>query len=95
MNKSQLISAIAESTGISLAKAEKVLDATLDGIKDTLTQGGNVSLIGFGSFGVKERAARKIKNPLTGQEMMIDTTLVPFFKAGKNLKESVDTTESN
>lgn len=90
MNKSQLISAIAESSGISLTKAEKALGAALDSIVNTLTKGENVSLVGFGNFGVKKRAARKVKNPLTGQEMMIQAALVPFFKAGKNLKETVD-----
>lgn len=91
MNKSQLASIIAESAGITLSKAEKVLSAALDSIVDALTQGGSVSLVGFGSFGVKERSARKVRNPQTGQEMMIKATVVPYFKAGKNLKETVDT----
>jgi DNA-binding protein HU-beta len=90
MNKSQLVSAIAESSGISVTQAEKVLAAALDGITTTLTEGNNVSLVGFGNFGVKKRAARKVKNPQTGVEMMIAAAVVPFFKAGKNLKEMVD-----
>ena len=90
MNKSQLISAIAEVSNISLAKAEKVLGAALESIAETLAKGGNVSLVGFGNFGVKKRAARKVKNPMTGIEMLIQAALVPFFKAGKNLKETVD-----
>lgn len=95
MNKSQLVSAMAEISGISLTKAEKALAAALDSISEALTQGGNVSLVGFGNFGVKKRAARKVKNPMTGQEMMIQAALVPFFKAGKNLKETVDSKDSD
>lgn len=94
MNKSQLVSAIAEHAGISLTKAEKALGAALDSITTTLTKGQNVSLVGFGNFGVKQRAARKVKNPSTGQEMLIQAALVPFFKAGKNLKEVVDTKDT-
>ncbi|MHB1947645.1 MAG: HU family DNA-binding protein [Gammaproteobacteria bacterium] len=90
MNKTQLISTMAESAGISQGQAEKVLAATLDSIVDQLTQGGSVSLVGFGSFGVKQRSARKVRNPQTGQEMMIKATVVPYFKAGKNLKDTVD-----
>jgi DNA-binding protein HU-beta len=91
MNKTQLISTIAENAGISVIQAEKVLAAALDSIVGQLTQGGSVSLIGFGSFGVKKRSARKVRNPQTGKEMMIQATVVPYFKAGKNLKETVDT----
>jgi DNA-binding protein HU-beta len=90
MNKTQLIAAIAESAGIPISKAEKVLGAALDSITGTLTDGGSVSLVGFGNFGVKQRAARKVRNPQTGKEMEIKAAVVPFFKAGKNLKESVD-----
>ncbi len=91
MNKSQLVSTIATKAELSQAKAEKALAATLESIIHTLTEGGSVSLVGFGNFGVKKRAARKVRNPRTGQEMMIKAALVPFFKAGKNLKETVDT----
>lgn len=90
MNKTQLISAIATGAEIPMVKAEKALAAALDSIMDTLTQGGTVSLVGFGSFGIKKRAARKVRNPRTGQEMLINATIVPYFKAGKNLKEEVD-----
>ena len=90
MNKSQLISAMANQAELSLTKAEKALAAVLDCISDTLMKGESVSLVGFGSFGVKKRAARKVRNPRTGQEMMIEAATVPFFKAGKNLKEEVD-----
>ncbi len=90
MNKAQLITAISTSAGISAAQAEKVLNATLAGITDTLVKGEHVVLVGFCSFGVKKRAARKVRNPQTGQEMMIAAATVPFFKAGKDLKEAVD-----
>jgi DNA-binding protein HU-beta len=95
MNKSQLISAIAEKTELSLVAAEKALIAVLDSIVDTLTKEESVSLVGFGTFGVKKRAARKVRNPRTGQEMMIKAATVPYFKAGKNLKETVDGKEED
>jgi DNA-binding protein HU-beta len=94
MNKSQLIAYIAENSGLSATKAEKVLAATLDCIEDTLTQGGSVALVGFGNFGIKKRAARKVRNPQTGLEMEIKEAIVPFFKAGKGLKEEIDTKNS-
>lgn len=90
MNKAQLVSAIANKAELSQAKAEKALAAALDSIIDTLTKGESVSLVGFGNFGVKQRAARKVRNPRTGQEMMIKAATVPFFKAGKNLKDVVN-----
>jgi DNA-binding protein HU-beta len=91
MNRSQLISAIVEHSGLTSTKAEKTLSAILDSIVYTLTQGGTVSLIGFGSFGVKKRSARKVRNPKTGAEMILKETLVPFFKAGKDLRNQIDT----
>lgn len=90
MNKSELISSIAEKTGMSLSEAEKTLATTIDTIVSSLTRGEDVTLVGFGRFGVKKRAARKVKNPQTGVEMLLNDTIVPFFKAGKNLKELVD-----
>lgn len=90
MNKSELISAIATHADLSFAKAEKALGAALDGIIDALIQGEEVSLVGFGRFGVRKRAARKVRNPQTGKEMTVEAAVVPFFKAGKNLKEVVD-----
>ena len=90
MNKSQLISAIAESAGITLDQAEKILGSALEGITGTLTAGDSVSLVGFGRFGVKQRSARKVRNPQTGKEMMLEATTVPFFKVGKGLKDEVD-----
>ena len=91
MNKSQLVSAIATKAELSLTKAEQALAAALDSIIDTLTKGETVSLVGFGSFGVRQRASRKVRNPRTGEEMTVKAAVVPFFKAGKNLKDEVDT----
>jgi nucleoid DNA-binding protein len=91
MNKSQLISSIAESTGLSVAKAEQTLAAALDSIVNQLTQGDSISLVGFGRFGVKKRKARKVRNPKTGADIMVEESRVAFFKAGKVLKEQVDT----
>jgi DNA-binding protein HU-beta len=90
MNKTQLITSIAEKTGMSLTEAEKTLGTTIDTIVASLMKGEDVALMGFGRFGVKKRAARKVKNPQTGKEMIISDAIVPFFKAGKNLKELVD-----
>jgi len=90
MNKSQLISAIANLAEIPISKAEQALKVALDSIDSALTAGKQVSLTGFGSFGVKERSARKVRNPRTGNAMMIDATTVPYFKPGKHLKAHVD-----
>lgn len=95
MNKAQLVSEIATSAEISQSKAEKALAAALDSIMETLTKGESVSLVGFGSFGVRKRAARKVRNPQTGKEMTIKAATVPFFKAGKNLKEVVDSQDTS
>jgi DNA-binding protein HU-beta len=89
-NKSALVALIAEKAELTLLEAEKTLTATLNIIISTLTGGNAVSLVGFGNFGVKKRAARKARNPQTGKEIFVEAVLVPFFKAGKNLKEEVD-----
>lgn len=90
MNKSDLVTKIAEKMEISVTKAEEILSALLDGIVKTLKKGETVTLVGFGRFGIKQRAARKVRNPRTGAEMQVKAKLVPFFKAGKELKETVD-----
>jgi DNA-binding protein HU-beta len=91
MNKAQLIATIAEGAGLSNAQAEKALSVALDGIVESLIKGEPVAIVGFGSFGVKSRSARKVRNPQTGEDMLVKATTVPYFKAGKNLKETVDT----
>ena len=90
MNKSELIDAIAASADLSKADAGRALDATLDSITGALKKGDNVSLVGFGTFTVKTRAAREGRNPQTGQTIKIAEARVPGFKAGKALKDSVN-----
>ena len=89
MNKSELIDAIADSADISKAAAGRALDAMVGSITDSLKKGEQVTLIGFGTFSVKERAARTGRNPQTGQEIKIAASKVPSFKAGKALKDAV------
>ncbi len=90
MNKSELIDAIAASADLSKADAGRALDATLDSITNALKKGDSVSLVGFGTFTVKTRAAREGRNPQTGQTIQIAEARVPGFKAGKALKDSVN-----
>jgi DNA-binding protein HU-beta len=90
MNKGQLIDNIAESADISKAAANRALDAFIDSVTNALVEGDSVSLIGFGSFSVKERAARTGRNPQTGGEIQIPAAKVPAFKAGKSLKDAIN-----
>ncbi|WP_180994131.1 HU family DNA-binding protein [Bacillus sp. Marseille-P3661] len=89
MNKTDLINAVAESTELSKKDATKAVDAVFDAIMDSLQQGDKVQLIGFGNFEVRERAARKGRNPQTGDEIEIPASKVPAFKPGKALKDAV------
>jgi DNA-binding protein HU-beta len=90
MNKGELIDAVAGSAGLSRADATKAVDAVLDAVTSTLSGGGGVSLVGFGTFSVKARAARMGRNPRTGEPIQIKASNVPGFKAGKALKEAVN-----
>ena len=90
MNKAELISKIAEDADVSKAMAEKILNATLSGIKEGLTDDGNLTLVGFGTFSVVKRAARKGRNPQTGKAIKIPAKKVVKFKPGKNLKDAVN-----
>ncbi len=90
MNKSELIDAIAASADISKASAARALDAMVEAIAGALAQGDQVSLVGFGTFAVKERAARTGRNPQTGAEIKIAAAKVPGFKPGKALKDAVN-----
>ncbi|MAZ65679.1 MAG: DNA-binding protein HU [Kangiellaceae bacterium] len=90
MNKSELIDAIAASADITKAAAGRALDATTEAIEEALKNGDQVSLVGFGTFLVKERAARTGRNPQTGQEIQIPASKVPSFKPGKGLKDAVN-----
>jgi len=90
MNKSQLINAIAEESGLTKADAGRALDATLSSISTALKGGDSISLIGFGTFSVKARSARTGRNPQTGAAIQIKASKIPSFKAGKTLKDSVN-----
>ncbi|GEN24614.1 nucleoid-associated protein HU-beta [Halomonas cupida] len=90
MNKSELIDAIAASADIPKAAASRALDAMVQSVTDSLKKGDSVSLVGFGTFSVKERAARTGRNPQTGNPIQIKAAKVPSFKAGKALKDSVN-----
>ena len=90
MNKSELVEAIAASADISKAAATRALDAVTDSITNALKEGDQVALVGFGTFAVKERAARTGRNPQTGQPIEIAAAKIPNFKAGKALKDAVN-----
>ncbi len=90
MNKSELVSAIAEASGLTKADSEKALNATTEAIKSALAKGESIQLIGFGTFSISERSARTGRNPQTGKEIQIAAKKVAKFKAGKALDESVN-----
>jgi DNA-binding protein HU-beta len=89
LNKTDLINAVAESAELSKKDATKAVEAVFQAIQDALSNGNKVSLIGFGNFEVRERAARKGRNPQTGEEIEIAASKVPAFKPGKALKDAV------
>ncbi len=89
MNKSELIAAVAESTESSKAAAGRAVDATLAAITEALSKGDQISLIGFGAFSVRERAARPGRDPRTGKKIKITASQVTAFRAGKGLKDAV------
>jgi DNA-binding protein HU-beta len=90
MNKAELITSVAAQADISKVAAASAVDAVFDAIKGALMQGDNVSLIGFGTFTVRKRAARTGRNPQTGKEIKIKASKTPAFKAGKALKDAVN-----
>lgn len=89
MNKAELVAAVAEKTGVSKKDAEKSINAFTEAITEALKDGEKVQLMGFGTFEVKNRAARKGHNPMTKEEIDIPASRAPVFKAGKQLKDSV------
>ena len=89
MNKTELIAAVAEKTGLSKKDSDAAVAAVVDAITESLVQGEKVQLVGFGSFEVKNRAARTGRNPHTKEEIEIPASKVPVFKAGKALKDTV------
>jgi len=90
MNKSDLITAIAEHANLTKADAGRAVDGIIKSIETALKAGDSVALVGFGSFEVKERAERKGRNPQTGEEITIAAARLPSFKAGKSLKDAVN-----
>ena len=90
MNKSELIDAIASGSKLSKADAGRALDATTTAITNALKKGGRVALVGFGTFSISKRAARNGRNPQTGKAIKIAAKKVAKFKAGADLKKSVN-----
>ncbi len=89
MSREELVAKIAEEAGITKKAATAALNATIDGIQAALAKGDKVSLVGFGTFAVAKRAARKGINPQTKKAIKIPARKVPVFRAGKKLKEAV------
>lgn len=90
MNKSELIDAMAAAADISKASAGRALNGFIDAVTDAMKGGDSVTLIGFGTFSVRERAARSGRNPQTGASIEIKASKIPSFKAGKALKDAVN-----
>ena len=89
MTKTDLIAAVAAKSGLTKKDAEKAVSAVLETVTETLVAGEKVALVGFGTFEVRERAAREGKNPATGEVISIAASKVPAFKAGKALKDAI------
>ncbi len=89
MNKSDLIQAVAENSGLTTKESSSAVDAILEAISESLAKGDKVQLIGFGTFEVRNRQAREGRNPATGEAIKIEASKVPAFKAGKPLKDMV------
>ena len=89
MNKNDLVTAVANSTGLSKTDAGKAVDGVFDAITDALKGGDEVRLVGFGTFAVSSRAASEGRNPRTGEKIKIPASKQPKFKAGKGLRDSV------
>ena len=90
MNKVELIASVAEKAGLSKKDAEKAIAAVVASVEEALVKGDKVQLIGFGTFEVRERAARVGRNPQTKEEIKIDASKQPVFKAGAALKKAVN-----
>ncbi|MBP2650769.1 MAG: histone family protein DNA-binding protein [Firmicutes bacterium] len=90
MNKTELVASVADKAGITKKDAEKAINALFTTVEEALAQNDKVQIIGFGTFEVKERQERKGRNPQTGEEITIEASKTPVFKAGKGLKDSVN-----
>ncbi|WP_418791338.1 HU family DNA-binding protein [Phosphitispora sp. TUW77] len=89
MNKQELVTSVAEKSGLTKKDSEKAVNAVFASIEEALSKGDKVQLVGFGTFEVRSRAARKGRNPQTGEEIEIAAAKVPAFKAGKSLRDTV------
>ncbi len=89
MNKQDLVAKVAQDANLTKRQAEDAVNAFVNAVKGSLAKGESVSLVGFGTFAVSERAARKGRNPQTGAEIQIPARKVPVFRAGKGLKEAL------
>ena len=90
MNKVELVAAIADKAGITKADAERALNAFTETVEETLKKGEQIALVGFGTFGIVERAAREGRNPATGKTIKIPAKKTPKFTAGKALKDAAE-----
>lgn len=90
MNKAQLVEIVAEKTKTTKSQAEMILDATLEAIQDSLKEGDDVKLVGFGTFTRSSRKARQGRNPKTGETVKIPSAYIPKFKPGKDLKDALN-----
>ena len=90
MNKAELTAAIVKKTGFTKKDAEKAIVALTEVVTETLAAGEKVQIVGFGNFEVRERPGRVARNPRTGEQIEIESSKAPVFKAGKALKDSVD-----
>ena len=90
MNKAQLTAAVAEKSGLKKVEAEKAIGAVTEAIAEALANGEKVQIVGFGGFEVRNRPARVARNPRTGEQIKIEASKAPVFKAGKALKDKVD-----
>jgi len=87
VNKGELIDNVASEIGVTKREAKKAVECVFETITDCLAKGDAVRLVGFGTFGIRNRAARMARNPRTGEKIQVKALNVPFFKAGKELKE--------
>ena len=90
MNKSEFVDAVADEAELSKADAGRAVDAMIEAVKKALKKGDTISLVGFGTFQVRKRAARQGRNPRTGETIEIKASKIPSFKAGKALKDAVN-----
>lgn len=89
MNKAELIAFVSQKTGLKNTESSKAVDAVFEAVKDALSKGNDVRLVGFGTFSVAKRKAREGRNPKTGETLKIAATKVAKFKPGKELKEAI------